>query len=385
MAKSLLIKVEPAVLQYARKFSGYKIEDIAKKAKIPGATLQIYEDQGAEIPLSHLEKFANIYKRPLAFFLLSKVPGDAVVPKEFRIVFESDEESFSPSAYLAIRRARYVQSVIAELADGKFEYKFPSVTTNDDVDKLAAWFRDYVGVPFEKQRKWSTSGDALRGWKNALEAKDIFVLQQSIAKDHVSAFSLVDKKPYVLLLNSSEHEVRRVFSLFHEIGHILLHSSGICSPEDLSRNSYQYVHIEKFCNQFSASFLVPKDLFLTDSEVSALRKIAFEEWEDDDIKSISQHFKVSKEVILRRFHTLNLISDSQYEQRRARWLKENAALKKPKKEFKLPMYQKVISQNGRKFTGFVLDQYHANRISFSAAAEILNVNPKHMQRLEAKI
>lgn len=74
MGKSLLISIEPAILRYARKNSGYSVEDVAKKAKIKVERLKEYEENKTEIPLTHLERFANIYKRPLAFFLLTQIP-----------------------------------------------------------------------------------------------------------------------------------------------------------------------------------------------------------------------------------------------------------------------------------------------------------------------
>ncbi|MDO8571903.1 MAG: ImmA/IrrE family metallo-endopeptidase [bacterium] len=386
MSKTLLLKIEPTILKYARKYSGLTTEQVSKKAKIALEKLEVYEEHGGDISLTHLEKFSRIYKRPLAFFLLLKVPADAVEPKEFRIVYESEEASFSPAAYLAIRRARYVQTVINELGEDKFEYKFPPISTKDDTDKLAGWFRDYLGVSLEKQHGWSNVQAALREWRAALESRGIYVLQQSIPKDHISAFSLVDKHPYILLLNSTEHESRRVFSLFHEIGHILLHKSGICSPEDLSRNSYEYVQIEKFCNQFAASFLIPKDEFANNAEVSRLVRISVDEWDDNDLRGIASGYKVSKEVVLRRFLTLGMISEESYEKRRQQWLKEAKNFKQPKKkEFKIPMYRKCLSQNGKKFTSFILDQYHANKITFSSAADMLSINAKHMSRLEANI
>lgn len=387
MPKSLLVQIEPAILKYARKYSGFSLEEAANKNKISTNKLQEYEDQKSDIPLSHLEKFAVAYKRPLAFFLLSQVPSDAVEPKDFRIVYTSENElNFSPSEYLAIRRARYVQSTIAELADEKFDYKLPSISIQSDSEELGGWFRNYIGVELKTQHGWNNPSVALRFWKNALEEKNIFILQHSLPKDDISGFCFVDKKPYIILLNTAEHEYRRIFSLFHEVGHILLHKSGICTPDDLSRNSYQYKQIEKFCNQFSASVLLPRGDFMADLDVIRMTQRPFSSWEDGELKEVARKFKVSKEVVLRKFLTLGYIKDQDYESRRKDWKKLSEEFKKPKKkELKIPQYLKALSQNGRGFTVFVLNQYHGNKISFSTAAEVLNLGPKHMARLEAQL
>lgn len=387
MAKPLLVTIEPAILRYARKNSGYSVEEVAKKAKIAIEKLKEYEESKTEIPLTHLERFANIYKRPLAFFLLLQIPEGLVEPKDFRIIFSSEKYSeFSPKYYLAIRRARYIQSIFAELAEDKFDYKFPIVTLSDDAKKISSWFRDFIGIDFDKQKKWSSPNEALREWKRALEEKNIFVLQSSLTKDEISAFCLTDKKPYTIVLNSAEHEFRRIFSLLHEVGHILLHKSGVCTPDNLSRNSYEYTQIEKFCNQFAASVLLPEENFTSEEAIMNLIKIPFSSWTEDDLKRASQTYKVSKEVFLRRLLTFGYIQDNQYEIWRKKWLKDARDYEKPKgKKIIIPQYIKCISQNGHAFTSFVLEQLHNNRLTYTNVSEILNIAPKHISTLEMKI
>jgi Zn-dependent peptidase ImmA (M78 family) len=334
MAKTVLFKIEPAILRYARKYSGFSVEEVAKKTKIKIDKLKEYEDKETEIPVSHLNKLSTVYKRALVFFLLKSVPADAVEPKDFRIVYASGEELFSPDALLAIRRARYIQSSIAELAENNFNYDFPIASINTDTDELAAWLRNYLGVKISDQHKWSSPAIALKEWKLVIESKEIFILQQNLSKDDISAFCFVDKNPYLIMLNSAEHENRRIFSLFHEMGHIFLRKSGICTPEDLSRNSYQYIKIEKFCNQFSASFLLPKNEFICDPSVINLVKIPFNRWLDEDLNKISIKYRVSKEVILRRCLTLGFINENDYKNKRNEWIKKSEEFKKIKKKGK---------------------------------------------------
>lgn len=387
MGKALLISVEPTILRYARKNSGYSLEEVAKKAKIKVERLESYEENTTEIPLPHLERFANIYKRPLAFFLLLKIPDGLVEPKDFRIVFSSDKYSeFSPKYYLAIRRARYIQTVFSELAEDKFNYKFPVASLDNDPKKISAWFRDFINISFEKQKKWSSPNEALREWKRALEEKNIFVLQASLTQDSISAFCLTDKLPYIIVLNSSEHEYRRIFSLLHEVGHILLRKSGICTPDNLSRNSYDYQRIEKFCNQFAASVLLPQEDFEQIENVQALIRTPFSSWDEDLIRRASQSVKVSKEVFLRRLLTLGHIQEAQYEVWRKKWVKDSESYEKPKKgKVIIPQYVKCISQNGHAFTSFVLEQFHNNKLTYTGVSEILNIAPKHISTLEMKL
>lgn len=381
---SLKIKVEPAILKYARYYSSYEISDVAKKTKIKEENLLLFESQKTDISLSQLERLANVYKMPLAYFLLQNIPKDVVLPKDFRIIYSSKYTRFSPVVMLAIRRARYVQSIIQELVQEKFEYAFQKISINNDVEISAVNFRSILGVSMQEQNKWLSPSTALRKWKEAVERLQIFVLQQSLSKDYVSAFCLADQKPFIITLNSSEHENRRIFSLFHEICHVLLNHSGACNLNDLSRNSYQYVQIEKFCNQFAASLLVPKDDFLKDHDVQRIMKLPIDQWIEDDIKAISDRFRVSQEVIYRRFATVGAISERIYETKRRELLKGFEEYRKGRKgkELRIPQYRKIISRNGYAYSSFILEHLHSNRITMADAAEYLDTNTSHVPAVE---
>lgn len=367
---------------YARKYSGFTLEQIASKLKISIAEVELYETNACQISITHLEKLSTFYKRPLAFFFLSSVPSDAVIPRDFRIVYASEENpSFSPKEYLAIRQARYIQSMIADLSEDEFRYDFRAISLSDNPEEVGDYFRKYLGLKTATQFKWRDPSTALREWKNILGYKQIFVLQSALPRSHMSAFCLIDKAPYVLMLNSSEDVNRRIFSLFHEIGHILLNKSGICTPEDFSRNSYEYIQIEKFCNAFAAAFLVPQEEFLKDDDVIKMSKGGID---DEGIFKIAAKFKTSSEVVLRRLLSFKYIDEAFYKARKGEWKKKYEAKPvAPKKKIIIPQYRKCLNRNGRAFTLFVLNQYHSDRISYSAASEILNVKAKYISQLEA--
>ena len=288
MANLLKVVVEPTILKYARYCSGYEIAEASKKAIIKKEFLEQCEQEKTEISIARLEKLAGVYKIPLAYFFLKEIPKDVVLPKDFRKVFTYKETKLSPKVMLAVRRARYVQSVIRELEGDEIKYNFKKSSLESDPEEMAQELRLFFGVSINDQSKWPSSSSALKQWKEVIEKVGIFILQQSLPEKEVSAFSLVDKTPYVVVLNSLEHENRRVFSLFHEMGHILLRGSGVCTPDELSKNSFEYIKIEKFCNQFAASFLVPKEVFLNNPDVKRLTNLSFSQWDQESIEKIME-------------------------------------------------------------------------------------------------
>jgi Zn-dependent peptidase ImmA (M78 family) len=387
MSRSIKIEIEPVILKYARYCSGYDISAAAKKLKLSEEDLKNLEDEKQLISLAKVKRMSNVYKMPLTYFLLRKAPQDIVLPKDFRIVYESETEEFSPDVMLAIRRGRYIQSIINELQEEKIVYDFKQISINDNPENVAEYFREKIGISLEDQKKWRDSSMALRVWKDGIEKLGLFILQHSLSKDDISAFCLADQTPYVLMLNSAEHVNRRIFSLFHEIGHVLLHMSGICNPDNLSRNSYKYVQIEKFCNQFSAAFLVPVEDFESNAIVQALRHQDFEDWDQEKIYRLSNIYRVSREVIYRRLMSIGILEEKKYKSKRSELIKNFEEYKKiaSSKEKKIPQYRKIISKNGRAFTSLVLRSMYDNKITMANVVDFLGTNSSHVSAVEANV
>ncbi|NTV41181.1 MAG: ImmA/IrrE family metallo-endopeptidase [Candidatus Moranbacteria bacterium] len=65
---------------------------------------------------------------------------------------------------------------------------------------------------------------------------------------------------YMVWINANEPEKRKVFTICHEFGHILLNSRkafGFSDGEIYSKKGE-----ERFCDHFAAAFLMPKDIFI---------------------------------------------------------------------------------------------------------------------------
>lgn len=386
MAKAIQIQVEPSILKYARYVSGYNAKDASTKLKISEERLRNLEEEKEDISLSKIRKFSEVYKMPLVYFLLETPPKDKIIPDDFRIIYGSENNEFSHSVMMAVRKARYVQSVIKGLQEDDIDYGFNSARLDDNIEKISSDFLSILNVSVKDKKKWSNPSSALTGWKDSVEKLGIFILQQSLPKDDVSAFSLADEKPYIIMLNSSDHENRRIFSLFHEIGHILLHKSGVCVPDNLSRNSFEYIKIEKFCNHFASSVLVPVKDFKSNDIVIRLSKTNFDYWNSEDIKHLASNYKVSKEVIYRRLVQIGVLKERDYEIKRNELIKGFEEYKKIKnKNLIIPQYRKIISRNGKAFTSLVLNSMNQSRITLTDVSSFLGTTSKHISAVEAKI
>ena len=92
----------------------------------------------------------------------------------------------------------------------------------------------------------------------------------------------------------------KIFSLFHELAHLLLRRNGITRGVKIGGE-----RIERFCNQFAAEFLVPS----SDLET----RLDFPNYDDTAIGELTSHYKVSRPVILLKLIEQNIFTPADYE------------------------------------------------------------------------
>ena len=93
---------------------------------------------------------------------------------------------------------------------------------DDSVTDLARRTREYLDINVETQASWSDSTTALEIWRDCIEDKGIFVFKDAFQNEFVDGFSLVHDQFPVIYLNNSRLHVRQIFSLLHELAHLLL-------------------------------------------------------------------------------------------------------------------------------------------------------------------
>ena len=290
----LEVQVVPSVLRWARETMGKTIDEVAKRVDLGRSTVESWETGRKRPTLKQLKELAVFYKRPLAAFFLPAPPQEVPLPADFRSLPSDSKKPFTERTLLALRRARRLQDLSRELAEGLGEaphIEIGKVSLPDDPQALADLTRRNLGVPVEKQLDWKNESEALNEWKRAVESYGALVLELPFPIQEGRAFCLSDHAFPAIVLNSNDSVTGRVFSLFHELCHQLLGQSGICDMTEQGKT------VEQFSNRFAGELLVPGAALLAHPLVN---DHAGHEWEDEDLQMLSRHFKVSREVILRR-------------------------------------------------------------------------------------
>jgi Zn-dependent peptidase ImmA (M78 family) len=388
--KTVTIKISPKVLKWARESLHLPRETVLnhfsqiskKRFKFDDDLLsKIETGTGQEIKFTLLQELSVFYKRPLAIFFLNEPPNETPLPNDRRTIDSNVHNVISSDAILTVRRARYIQEIFRDLSKElniSLDLPFEKISLSDNSKDLAQKFRDLLKFDLSDQKKAKDSQGLFNLLRVKLERANIFTLKSSFPLEDARAFSLVDQDPFIIIINNKDYGYApKCFSLIHEFAHILLRESAICN--DFERSHLQ---IEKFCNAFAASFLVPDKYFW---EVLPVSATDFDvNMTENYINKLKKHFLVSKDVLLRKFLSLNLISDEFYKNKCAEWQAEYENREEVVKDndfFPGPGLM-AISTNGRRFVEMVLHARGEGKITVDNAADFIGVSLKYLPEVE---
>jgi Zn-dependent peptidase ImmA (M78 family) len=191
----------------------------------------------------------------------------------------------------------------------------------------------------------------------------MLVFQISIPQREIKGFSLIERELSAIVVNKADEANSKIFSLFHELAHILLNESGIC---DMIEDTHS-PNIEKFCNRFAGAFLVSSAQLLNHTLVKQ-NKLS-DVWQNQILKKLADEFRVSKEVILRRLLILGRTTNTFYK----KWREENVKEYRPfGKGGKNPV-KICVQERGKKYVSMVFAAYNQDKISTLDTADYLGV------------
>ncbi|MBS1813043.1 MAG: ImmA/IrrE family metallo-endopeptidase [Acidobacteria bacterium] len=390
MSERVFAIVKPELLVWARESAGLQLDVAAKKAHLKPEKLDLCEQGKERLTINQLRAIAKVYKRPLAVFYLSRPPKKFDALRDFRRLLADGEINESPQLKLEVRRAIYRRKVALEMHQElgshlpKLELK---LNRENDPEMTAVRVREFLRIRLDEQKGFKTDYDALGRWRSAIESKGILVFQTSkVAINEMRGFSISEEVLPVIVVNSKDAPYARIFSMLHELTHLLLKESSLCDLKE--RNSlYESTQIEAFCNRIAGAVLVPKNSLLNEQLVKKNRHSI--ELPDEIVSSLAKGYHVSREVILRRLLITNLISEDFYRKKRAALQKEHErhleATATSERAGFAPPDVKAVSEAGRSFVQLVLNSYYQEKITLSDVSDFLEVRLKHLPKIEKAV
>lgn len=369
MASTIKISINPNLLQWAREESGFGIKEIADKLKIHQERYLNWEKNGTDIPLGKLKELAKQFKRQLAIFFLPQTPPRVKMPGDFRNL-QLTSKGLSKEIKLAVRRSHKYLELAREIRGQDYwNYKFnwlndvENIVKSEDTASDTAsidWLRLKLKIDLISQRKFKNKEEAFKVWRRRIEEElGIFVFQFPMSMNELHGFCIAEKPPYAVVVNSKHAPAGKIFTLFHEIAHILKNESGICKPEVTVLNT---TDSEFGCNKFAASFLVPED------QVYPVDNL-------EELKEYAKLLKVSNEVYLRRNLELNLMNKKKF----FNLLSElkNQPVKQKKGGPSNPI-NKSRNSRGDMFFNLIMTAVQSNSINYSTASDALGLQVNYL-------
>lgn len=369
------LPITPAVVRWARERAGFSIEDANQTFK----KISAWEAGDSAPSYSQLEQMAEKFKCPVAVFFFPEPPDVPDVEKSFRTLTAEDFAAIPRTVRSLLRKGQAMQINLAELNDDKNQA--PRLITRDlkfsastSLDKIAAEVRGYLGVSMEEQTRWKNVEEALEGWREALARVGVFVFKDAFHAKGYFGFCLYDDEFPIVYVNNSSAKTRQIFTLFHELGHLLFHTSGIDIIND------QYIEhlplnerkIEIICNGLAARVLVPDEVF---------DKILGEKVADRDTATkLAAIFNVSREVIYRKMLDRGLIDVNEYDEAAKLW----GSQMKPQQAGSGNYYNSQYAYLGHRYIDLAFTRYHQRRFDDVQLAGYLNLKPKNLPKFEAK-
>ena len=379
MAQRIEAMVKPEMLVWARESTRLDIETAAKKAQVTPERMKLWETGEARPTINQLRKLANAYKRPIAVFYLPEPPSSGFqAMRDFRRLPGGAATNESTELALEIRSVASRREVALELIRAIDEEPPDFLLTaalNDDAEVLASEIRAYLGVSVDEQISWKPGYDSFNAWRAALEDLGVLVFQSAgVRLDEMRGFSISDMPLPAIVVNNKDSANARIFTLFHELAHILLREGGIC---DL----YDENEIEVFCNRVAGAVLIPRERLMAEDTVAS--KADGMTWSDGELQALSNRYGVSREVTLRRLLSIGRASASFYGIKREQFQKEYSTYNN--QGGPVPQYRKALSRTGRSFAVLVLRAYRQNYITASDVSDFLEVKLKHLSKIESAV
>ena len=369
--KSFKVKVNSEVLKWSTQTMNIPEDKILKSVKINKNILDKWLYKEGRPTYVQLQTFSKLSGMSPLIFLSDKIPEEKP-GKIFRNYGDNNKKSYK--TLKTIKRIEFLQNIAGELYDNLNRNKETDIeeyTVKYKPEELAVIERKKF-CSFTDQKKFKTAYEALNEFKSEIENNNIIIMQFPF--NDIRGFSLINKKPFFIVLNSKDNPESRIFTLFHEYAHLLLRK-GELNNYDINKDNDE---IERWCDNFASYFLITDDIIkeyynkYTDSVYNKVHKI-------------STQYRLSHSMIFYRFYKLGYIDLITYK----KYIENNGSSdnykNKDKKMGGVDYIKKIRSNYGYEFINLVSENYNRGDITLNDALTYLNIKLDSMKELENSV
>lgn len=293
----LRVEVAPNVLEWARQRSGIPTD--AWPRALAGYSGWVAGE--ARPTFKQLQHFAAATHTPLGFLLLPQPPVEAMPLPDFRTVADRGAPAASVNlldmVYTCEARQDWYRNY--QLTNGEEPLAFVgSFTLDQPVAEAADTLRALLQWNADARRAAGNTAGAVAALREAAEVVGVLVMISGIVganthrvldPDEFRGFALSDPLAPLVFVNGADTKAAQVFTIVHELAHLLLGSSAISDTEPQSVNTFP---VERWCNAVAAEVLMPADEFAV--QLGRPRPTI------EELEGLATRFRVSTLAVLRR-------------------------------------------------------------------------------------
>ncbi|MDR1496826.1 MAG: helix-turn-helix transcriptional regulator [Puniceicoccales bacterium] len=381
MSATLPIPISPAVLAWARQESGYTPERVAERLQVKAERVFEWE-QGQRPPtFRQVESLARFYHRPLSLFFQTTLPSVTPLAAEYRRLPDVTQGKESPELRLAVRtmshRRETMLELLGELGGSVPDFKL-SARLDESPKDVGARLRTALAFDLETQLTLPNEWHAWTGWRTAVEKLGVLVFQfPKVPLTEARGMSLLHFPLPVAGVNSKEIPEARIYTLVHEVVHLMLALGKEEVPAAHEhRSDADWKNVERFAEEAASHALVPEEAL---EQVISNAHLPQHNWNIGDVQTLARRFKISALAMATRLRASGVFTWKKYRDWHARWEAWVATLPARKGGFAHPA-SNTVSRAGRPFVTTVLEALAANRIDSVAAARHLDLKFEHFEK-----
>jgi Zn-dependent peptidase ImmA (M78 family) len=177
-----------------------------------------------------------------------------------------------------------------------------------------------------------------------------------------------------VIKGASEPSSAKIFTLFHELGHIILNDGGIC---DITFDNKAH-QIEMWCNSLASELLVPAEHLL---KMEIVRKYAsnnIKTWVKKDLVELANYFHIGPLAMLRCLLKNNLTSSDFYKEKHEIWNKPSFGFSSLHEGRNLP--KEIIKERGRTYLNLAFQAFDQNKIDLKDLSDFLGIRLSYISK-----
>lgn len=375
-----MLGVNGEIIRWAREYYNMQPDEAAKAI---GVDLQRYSnwEGGQEYPsYAKLKKISEVFRKPSAIFFFPEPPVLPPLKGDLRTLPDDIVNRFSKNIIVQFELAKVYQMSVKELYPEKECVLAQRDTFPTDMTALCDHIRRLLSFPLSAQKARKSTKVVFEIYRERFYDLGIYVFKESFKDNGVSGLCINDATHPVIMINNSMSFARQIFTLFHELYHLISDTSGA----EIIRDDFyvalepEQAQAERACDIFANTFLIPHDDFVVE--------LAKQPLSDEYIVHLAKLYSVSREAIMYTLLKMKKITSADYDALREIFYGEairNQKLPGGNNKSGGNYYSTKLSYLGQRYTGDVFKQYFSGRIDSVRASEMLHSKVDHLPRLEA--